>query len=90
MGNCQTTPKKWLFWWQENPTILENYEDIAKVHLGNGLSIFFWKDKWDIEALENTFQELYPFVKNKSLLVSKVFKQDQITTLLYFIYLSQN
>jgi len=64
-------------------TILENYGDIANVHLGNGLSIFFWKDKWNIQALENTFQELYSFVKNKSLPISKVFQQDQITTLFH-------
>jgi hypothetical protein len=83
MENYQTTPKKGSFWWRENLTILENYKGIEKVHLGNGLSIFFWKDKWNVEALENTFVELYSFVKNKSLQVSKVFQQEQITKLFH-------
>jgi hypothetical protein len=74
-GRLPDTVKKGSFWWRDVLKLLAAFKEMTIIHVKNGQSCFFWKDKWSPQILEQQFPQLSSFAKNHSLTVSKAFSQ---------------
>lgn len=43
------------FWWRDIISLSRNYMMIASCSIGNGLTVSFWKDLWDLGVLQWRF-----------------------------------
>ena len=54
------------FWWKANLKLIDNFKSLARCHIGDGKSAFFWSDLWHSACLQDMFPHLFSFVKNRN------------------------
>jgi hypothetical protein len=63
-GRLPRQQRKGSFWWKDVVKLLAEYKDLAKVTIGDGSTVFFWKDSWNGTALAQAYPELSSFANN--------------------------
>lgn len=62
-GSLPGQQKRCSFWWRDVVKLLDQFEGIAHVNIGDGFSVLFWQDLWNGNVFEHVYPELRSFAK---------------------------
>jgi hypothetical protein len=71
-GHILGNSKKGSFWWRSILKLLTSYKGLAKADYGNGETILFWHDLWNVHVMKASFPHLHSFAKSDVITVISV------------------
>ena len=60
------------FWWHQLVQLMPVYRGVAKVQIGAGDTVLFWKDDWNNSILSDTYPRAFSYTSDEDTSVRKV------------------
>jgi hypothetical protein len=64
------------FWWRNVMSLSMDFRGLASCSFGDGTSVSFWEDIWDMGLLKLEFPQLFSFAKDTKISVATFLSRD--------------
>lgn len=66
------------FWWKDVLSNNEHYRAISSCEVGDGRSLAFWDDMWDLRVPSQSFPQLYAYARDKKVSVYQFYTRSSV------------